>query len=542
MATINIISEPEQLRPTHYPIVYQFDETVTAPQLHATEIFIIDAPVTNGQTFTFYIADTTRTNGRVTVIARDNPSNGDIPTSTTTPINDIVQNLVDTLNDNGTFNFGYTANYTVGNVFSITTPNPGARWNTAYDNNLGVSPYSSIAIFGFIPEHFFSDGTDTFNVFLDVYKFNTGSGPGYSQTPSTSNTTKIGRFLRSKNNDNDYYFDISDFTKSLLHYNAVPNLRATTFTLLPGASTAINLKYGFVYTSGSTFNRVVTEDEINNKWIINASIPFNIQNDSFLDYQLYSGRTFLTNQPRAGKIVDQNESNPLAYFHYATGATNFVTSASIEYTFTDGAVLTALTAHYFDTTVGSDGVYYTDIGPSNLPISGIENLFQKEIASYEVWFQRKVLGNYTDIFTERIKFVLDKTCKDNKRNIIWKNEIGGIDSWTFNGKDSESVDIEQTIYSKNVLNNNRRYIANKSTGIINRSTKINCSSGWLDEDHYDWMKNSLIGSPAVWINETGNVMERIILVDVTVQKDSDNLMHNILITYEKAEYENHIGR
>jgi len=37
-------------------------------------------------------------------------------------------------------------------------------------------------------------------------------------------------------------------------------------------------------------------------------------------------------------------------------------------------------------------------------------------------------------------------------------------------------------------------------------------------------------------------MERIILVDVTVQKDSDNLMHNILLTYEKAEYENHIGR
>jgi len=33
-----------------------------------------------------------------------------------------------------------------------------------------------------------------------------------------------------------------------------------------------------------------------------------------------------------------------------------------------------------------------------------------------------------------------------------------------------------------------------------------------------------------------------VIVDITVQKDSDNLMHNILITFEQAEYDNHIGK
>lgn len=541
MATINIISEPEQLRPTNYPIVFKFDETSigSAAKAQATPNFT--ANVTNGQRFIFYIASLTTGGNRIVVVARDNPSNGDIPTSTTTSLDDITVALIEALNSNPAFSAYYIASYFLPGLLNITALKNGTKWNTLFENGLGGSPTGSGFLTGGSDEYL-SDGTDSFSVFADFYEMNDTTAGVYSNNSIFGIGTKKARFLRSKNDENVYYFDFSDFAKGFVNDFDVPQLRQTTFTELDNCVNNYSIQYGYQYTSGNTFNRVVTESSVLNNWLINSSLPFNVQSDDFQEYQLYTGRTFLTNQPRAGKIVDQNESNPLAYFHYATGATNFVTSASIEYTFTDGAVLSALTAHYFDTTISTDGIYYADLGPSNLPITSIENLFTKEIASYEVWFQRKVLGSYSDIFTERIKFILDKTCKDNKRNIIWKNELGGIDSWTFNGKDSQSTEIQQSIYSRFELNPRDKYISNKATGIIDKSTKINCSSGWLDEDHFNWMKNSLIGSPAVWINESGNIMERIILVDVTVQKDSDNLMHNILLTYEKAEYENHIGR
>lgn len=546
MATVNITYQPEHLTPTHYPIIWKFDETNAGGGGTFNQIFFITGPVTNGQTFSFWIGNTDPNGPRITLIARDNPSNGDIPSSASSfgTLDDITFAIVDTLNSNSSFSPFYTATYFGGGsgIFTISVVTPGNIWNSTYEMNLGTIPDVGTAIFGLPSNQYFSQGTNSFSVFLDYYDLTNDTTTKYATTPIANNGIKKARFLRSKNDENEYYFDISDFTKGFVNDNYVPLLRTNVFHYLDGAVNAYNIVYGFQYTSGSTFNRIVKEGEVLNNWIINSSIPFNIQDDSFLEYQTYSARTFLTNQPRAGKVVDLYASNPLACFHYNTGSTSFNVVASIELTFTDGNVLSALTGHHFATSIPTDKVIYADVGPANIPIAGLENLYQREIASYDIWFQRKVLTTYTDELTERITFILDRSCKDNPKYIHWKNELGGLDSWTFNGKTNQTTDIEQSIFSRFESNPNDKLVPTKATGKIKKATKINCSSGWMDEAHYNWMRDSLVGSPAVWINETGNVMERIVIVDLTVQKDSDNLMHNILITFEKSNYENHIGR
>jgi len=544
MATINITSQPESLSPTHYPMVWKFNETWLGGGGTWSAIDIIPTGVTNGQTYNFHIANTDPNGSKVTLIARDNPSNGDIPTSAIASLDDITFSIVEALNAHPSFNQFYVAVYSVPGVvgyFSLILSN---IYDALIENNLGSAPSSFIFLAGSITQRYFSDTVSSFNVFLDYYDMTNDTNKSYTVPPGPGSSIglKKARFLRSRNEENSYYFDISDFAKGFIHNDYTPEIKTNTFHYIDGSANAYSIVYGYQYTSGSTFNRVVREGEVTNKWIINASIPFCIQNDSFSGYQTYSARTFLTNQPTEGKIVNLEASSPLAYFHYITGTSTFDVVASIEYTFSDGSVLSALTGHYFATNLQKDYVAYSDVGPANLPIASIEGLFQKEIASYEVWFQRKVLNTFTDILTERKKFILDKSCKDNLKHIHWRNELGGIDSWTFNGKTNQTTDIEQSLYSKFESNPSNKLVSAKSIGKIKRTTKINCSSGWLDEAHYEWMKNSLIGSPKVWINETGNILERIVIVDITVQKDSDNLMHNILITFEQAEYDNHIGK
>lgn len=543
MATINIISQPERLRPTHYPNVYKFNETVIGVGTKTNFIFSINSPVVDGDTFKFWIQDLTGTGRRVVVVARDVPSNGDIPTTAAGyTITQIVTSLVNTLNSNQAFNWAYRA-FPFGLNTVVQAIKTGSIYNTAAENNLGATPQ------GFITstlgtDTYVSDGYSSFNCWLDVYDTEFGYEGIYDSTSSQVGL-KVAAFARSKNDDNEYYFDLSDYLKSKVNNDTTPLIKQTRFNLLTGSTGSYNIHYGYNYTSGSTFNFYVEESAIYNQWVINASIPFFTSDDSFSEYQTYSGRTFLTNQPRIGKIVDEEESSPLCFFTYLPStASTFTIAASIEYTFTDGSVLSSLTAHYFDTNqiIYNDGVYYADVGPANLPIASIENLFQKEIASYEVRFQRKVLSSYTDELTERIKFILDKSCKDNKKRIYWRNEIGGIDSWTFNGKTSQSTEIEQSLFQKNELNNENVYVPSRNQGKVNKFTRINCSSGWMDEAHYNWMVESLLASPAIWINETGNDLERIILIDSTATKDSDQLLYSLNMTFEKAFVQNKIGK
>jgi len=129
MATINIISQPEKLRPTNYPIVFKFDETSigSAAKAQATPNFT--ANVTNGQRFIFYIASFTSGGNRIVVVARDNPSNGDIPTSTTTSLDDITIALVETLNSNPAFNAYYIASYNITGSIIIRALKNGTKWN-----------------------------------------------------------------------------------------------------------------------------------------------------------------------------------------------------------------------------------------------------------------------------------------------------------------------------------------------------------------------------------------------------------------------------
>lgn len=537
MATINITHQPDELRPTNYPIVWKFSEQSIGVGAKANAAATIASPVIAGQVFTFSVASIFFTQDKITIYARDEPSSGEIPTSASASLTDISFALIDVLNSNPVFNAYYVASFVLFSV-QITALKNGTRWNFAFINGLGSSPQGLVNATNGANE-FESDSADSFGVYVDYFNM---QKEGYQFGTTAPAPIKSARFLRYKKDENEYYFDLSDFSKGFVNNFDVPALRQTNFKEMPNATAVYNLSYGFQISYVNNFNRIVQEDTVTKNWIINASIPFNIQSDDFQEYQLTSGRTFLTNQPRTGKIVDINESSPLCYFHYRVGIITLLTSsAKVTYTFTDGTTF-PLPANYFDTTIQHDGVQYVDIGPANLPIAAIENLVQKEIASYEVLYQKKILGGYSDIFTESLKFVIDRSCKDNKKYIYWRNELGGVDSWTFSGKESKTKEISQGSFSRYELNPRDKYVSSKSSGIIKTNTKINCSTGWMDEDHFNWMMDSLIGSPAVWINETGNIMERIVLVDVTVNKSSDNLMHNILITFEKAENNNHIGK
>jgi len=162
--------------------------------------------------------------------------------------------------------------------------------------------------------------------------------------------------------------------------------------------------------------------------------------------------------------------------------------------------------------VPSSPASLNNIDVANLLV-GAQPIIDSTVGSYEI--QARGVGSYSETRT----FVLEESCKYNTNTLIFQNNLGAFDSFTFYLGDTSTTDIERKDMKVNVdtvVSNDIVYSMNereKVTYYTKKSTTIKLMSDWITEAESNWLLE-LISSPEIYLQE-GNELTAVAKIKAT---------------------------
>jgi hypothetical protein len=209
-------------------------------------------------------------------------------------------------------------------------------------------------------------------------------------------------------------------------------------------------------------------------------------------------KKFLTNMPDNNKV--SIDSHGWLYFKEATA----LTIVSVITFDSSGATINAFK---IDASTTSDDIQYLPSSPASLNnidnaniILGAQPIITSDVAYYEVY-----VGAPSQV-SETRTFVLEESCKYNTNTLIFQNNLGAFDSFTFYLGDMSMTDIERKDMKVNVdtvVGTDIVYSMNereKVTYYTKKSETIKLMSDWISEEESNWLLE-LISSPEIYLQE-----------------------------------------
>lgn len=135
---------------------------------------------------------------------------------------------------------------------------------------------------------------------------------------------------------------------------------------------------------------------------------------------------------------------------------------------------------------------------------------------YSVRFLENIQGSFQSS-TEDYQIIIDRDCEryEHKR-LTWLNKFGVWDSFTFKLRSKESTTVERNKYKTSVgqwdENNDfifPTYQGENKTAFVTSEDTIEINSDWISEDVQNWLSESLLESPKVYL-ETSDGFELLI--------------------------------
>lgn len=251
---------------------------------------------------------------------------------------------------------------------------------------------------------------------------------------------------------------------------------------------------------------------------------------------------FLTNSPNPKQI--QRNSNEFLYFILPRDYGVDLTMRGDLY-FYDGTSATGQT--FF--TIATGGINaggcmimnlsYDKLGLENYEVSGATNRKIKR-AELAVWQDdgTNPATPYTEIKTYR--FEIDEMPR--KFGVLFQNALGMYDAFDFIGMTEETINRNVDSYTVPLNYNINGSISAGQKNIATYNTKITkkikCNTGWIDEDHFDWLmemlKSNNIYSTSI---TTQNYLN---LTDFTYKKSSLEDLFDIECTFMWTIIENNV--
>ena len=222
-------------------------------------------------------------------------------------------------------------------------------------------------------------------------------------------------------------------------------------------------------------------------------------------------KKFLTNMPDNHKVSLNShgwlyfiEDNPLAIISVIT----FDSSGS------------TINAFKIDASTTSADIQFTPSSPASLNnidntniLLGSQPIITSDVAYYEIY-----AGDPNEV-SETRTFVLEESCKYNTNTLIFQNNLGAFDSFTFYLGDMSTTDIERKDMKVNVdtvVGNDIVYSMNereKVTYYTKKSETIKLMSDWISEEESNWLLE-LISSPEIYLQE-GNELTAVAKIKAT---------------------------
>ena len=284
-----------------------------------------------------------------------------------------------------------------------------------------------------------------------------------------------------------------------------------------GTYDASNSSISYIVEFGEEYGTTVVqypneETDISRK-AFNASLekrPF--INWDVTEYELDGiTKKFLTNMPDNNKV----SLNSHGWLYYLDDPA--ITFINVNVFDLNGSPLAGAK---IDVTASTSDIQFVPSSPASLNnidvanlLVGAQPIIDSTVGSYEI--QARGVGSYSETRT----FIIEESCKYNTNTLIFQNNLGAFDSFTFYLGDMSMADIERKDMKVNVdtvVGSDIVYSMNereKVTYYTKKSETIKLMSDWISEEESNWLLE-LMSSPEIYLQE-GNELVAVAKIKAT---------------------------
>ena len=448
---------------------------------------------------------------------------------------EIAQSLADALQQDVLIPKVYTISYDGVDTIYLEAKEYGERFTLSTNNvkKSGLNLWRTMIQAG--ENKYDGQQVDGYSIGVEIYE--NDNLLQYTDTGLTTNYQRISELLLPFSQDNNHRFDISPIIKNYVYSNR-PSYDFTGYTILPNMMKPFFLrvfeKYPLVKNTNTKKKRYKTSLPV--KWVINSALDRYEKNNMSAYTQTY--RYFLTNSPNP-KLI-QRESQEYLYFivEKDLGATLDVRG---DLEFWDGTSESDITYFTISTgTTNAGGVMMLNISYDKLGLSSYESGSTTT---------RKIKNATFAVYSGGTQYTQERTYhfeiedKPRKFGIVFQNELGGYDSFDFVGIVENTIDRQIGTFTLPIDFNNDGSMPQgaKQTATYNTKVtkKIIVNSGWLDETHFNWLRE-LMESNDIYSYTTDN-QNYLNLNGFKYQKSSLDNLYDVECTFTLTTFENNIS-
>jgi len=370
---------------------------------------------------------------------------------------------------------------------------------------------------------------------MDVYVFRDKSLVFQQSAPSFGYLEYAGTLRKPfvNNGQNEVIFDLNNILKNYVS-TQLPSLSTGTDILKVRGElydtepiVGYSVKYGVyeplsVGSPDGTVNYKRQLDDFENKYVMNAALPFvndTSTNNSLADYRNLSvtgDSKFLTNAPQ-NKIYHPDSNFDSLYFIHDNrlqttppynGDATVTFSGVCNYEFYDGTNedVTQL-VQSFDNDNDAEGLFIANISSffTGIDSNGIRTASSNKKVKKITFHIENNAGRLTEDRTFFLPFDLSR----QGETVVWQNNLGCFDSFYFTGIKEDSISRQAESYI-NVLDEKFEsgFQVNKQYDIKVTNT-VTLNSGWVNEDHFNWLKE-ILSSPKVYLTNEDRLFSYVV--------------------------------
>ena len=275
---------------------------------------------------------------------------------------------------------------------------------------------------------------------------------------------------------------------------------------IAGTYEAPNSSLSYIVSFGEEYGEPVVQYPYLNTDISRNAFNASLEKANFItwdvtDYEftIFGGaKKFLTNMPDNNKV----SINSHGWLYYKTDAPLF----SFQVITKDSAGATISTFE-IDPIATSGDIQFVPSSPASLNsidntnlLTGVQPIIIDTVASYTIVAKSNAFAPASETRT----FVIEENCKYNVNTLIFQNNLGAFDNFTFYLGEESTTSIERKDMKVNVdtvVGTDIVYSMNereKVTYYTKKSETIKLMSDWISEEESNWLLE-LMSSPEIYL-------------------------------------------
>jgi hypothetical protein len=420
---------------------------------------------------------------------------------------------------------------TSGDTVTLTAKQASSRL-TLNTNNVTVSSGITMTTITDGVDQFEGSIVSNYSLYTDVYVGapNTQYGVDLSTVDYDNYTSLELPFSQ----DNTHRFDVSDVMKNFVSTPKI-DLTFTGFTYITSMIRPFYIKYGESYPliTNENTKKKRRKGDTGYKWVLNSSLDFENANDVSV---YFTGGSFLTNAPNPLQ-VQRNQTSYLYFILEKDQGATLTLKGDIE--FYDGTSQSGQT--FINITSGSTnlgGVYCLNTSYAALGLAAYE-------ASGNTKIKRVTFGIYADdvLASEQRVYRFEIDEQPRRFGVSFENKLGAYDTFDFVGIVEDSITRTNKNYTipRQINNNGSSPVGFKNEAMFDTQvTKtITVNSGWIDQDHFDWLIE-LMQSNNIY-SYTEDNQNYLNVTGFTYTKSSLDDLYELEITFKLTIFENSVS-